>query len=73
MSVTTAGILQAGFLVLLLAAVHKPLGDYMARVYTSTKHFAVERVLYKVMGVDPDAERTVPGCRPETPGRATHR
>ena len=32
MSDTTAGLMQAGLLVVLLAAVHLPLGDYMARV-----------------------------------------
>jgi potassium-transporting ATPase potassium-binding subunit len=57
MSDTTAGLLQAGLLVLLLALVHKPLGDYMARVYTATRHFAVERVLYRIMGVDPEADQ----------------
>ena len=40
MSDTTAGILQIGLLVVLLAAVHVPLGDYMARVYTASEHCA---------------------------------
>ena len=57
MSDTTAGFLQAGLLVVLLAAVHVPLGDYMARVYSSAKHARVERGLYRVMGVDPDADQ----------------
>jgi potassium-transporting ATPase potassium-binding subunit len=57
MSDTTAGLLQAGLLVVALAAVHAPLGDYMARIYSSTKHYAVERGLYRVMGVDPDADQ----------------
>src|SRR4051812_44511148 len=57
MSDTTAGLLQAGFLVLLLAAVHKPLGDYLARIYASSRHLMVERVLYRVMGVDPEADQ----------------
>jgi potassium-transporting ATPase potassium-binding subunit len=57
MSDTTAGILQAGLLVVLLAAVHVPLGDYMARVYASTRHYRVERGIYRVMGVDPDADQ----------------
>ena len=57
MSETTAAVLQIGLLVLLLALVHKPLGDYMARSYASTKHFAAERVLYRVMGVDPEADQ----------------
>ena len=57
MSDTTAGLLQAGFLVVLLAAVHVPLGNYMARVYAGSRHSRVERGLYRVMGVDPDADQ----------------
>ncbi len=57
MSDTTAGLLQAGLLVVLLAAVHLPLGDYMARVYSGSRHSRVERGLYRVMGVDPDADQ----------------
>jgi K+-transporting ATPase ATPase A chain len=57
MSDTTAGLMQAGLLVVLLAAVHLPLGDYMARVYAGTRHSRVERGLYRVMGVDPDADQ----------------
>ena len=37
MSDTTAGLLQVGLLVVLLAAVHVPLGDYMARVYSAAE------------------------------------
>ncbi len=57
MSDTTAGFLQAGLLVLLLVAVHVPLGDYMARVYSTPKHARVERGAYRVMGVDPEADQ----------------
>ncbi len=57
MSDTAAGLLQAGLLILLLAAVHVPLGDYMARVYSTSKHARVERGMYRVMGVDPDADQ----------------
>ncbi len=35
MSTTTAGIIFLAALVLALAAVHVPLGDYMYRVYNS--------------------------------------
>ncbi|MDK1358747.1 potassium-transporting ATPase subunit KdpA [Arthrobacter sp. zg-Y1219] len=35
-----------------LAALHRPLGDYMARFYTSTKDLAVERGFYRLIGVD---------------------
>ncbi|GAA2701100.1 potassium-transporting ATPase subunit KdpA [Nonomuraea recticatena] len=44
-------------LVIALALVHKPLGDYMHRVYTTSKHNGVERFLYRLVGVQPDAEQ----------------
>ncbi|MCG5220360.1 potassium-transporting ATPase subunit KdpA [Streptosporangium sp. KLBMP 9127] len=44
-------------LVAALVLVHKPLGDYMHRVYTTTKHNVVERFLYRLLGVQPDAEQ----------------
>ncbi|GAA2769979.1 potassium-transporting ATPase subunit KdpA [Nonomuraea dietziae] len=44
-------------LVIALALVHKPLGDYIHRVYTTTKHNGVERFLYRLVGVQPDAEQ----------------
>jgi K+-transporting ATPase ATPase A chain len=54
------GWLSAGVLVTALVAVHRPLGDFMARIFTSTRHTRVERALYRVMGVDPDADQTWP-------------
>ena len=42
----------------LLAALYRPLGDYMARFYTSTKNLAVERGFYRVIGVDPDSRQS---------------
>jgi K+-transporting ATPase ATPase A chain len=56
-SPTTAGILFLASLVLALAAVHVPLGNYMHRVYTSDEHSRVERVIYRVIGADPRAEQ----------------
>ncbi|WP_122816424.1 potassium-transporting ATPase subunit KdpA [Nocardioides pantholopis] len=55
MSDNVAGLLQIAALILLLAAVYVPLGDYMARVYTGTSHLRVERVVYRLTGVDPAA------------------
>ena len=60
MSDTTAGLLQVGLLVAALAACYRPLGAYMARVYTSEHESRVERVLYRVMGVDPKADQRWP-------------
>jgi K+-transporting ATPase ATPase A chain len=58
MSDTAAGLLQVGLLVALLAAVYRPLGGYMARVYTTEKDSRVERGAYKLFGVDAKAEQT---------------
>ncbi|GAA1318030.1 potassium-transporting ATPase subunit KdpA [Pseudonocardia xinjiangensis] len=57
MNDTLAGILQIVAMVGLLALVYKPLGDYMARIFTTTKHWRVEKALYKLIRVDPDAEQ----------------
>ena len=52
-----AGIVFLLTLMLALAAVHVPLGDYMYRVYSSDKHSRVERGLYRAIGANPDAEQ----------------
>src|SRR5689334_6017258 len=52
---TLAGLLQVAALVLLLALAHRPLGDYMARVFTSEKDLRVETALYRIVRVDPAA------------------
>ena len=57
MSPTIAGVLFLGSLLLALALSYRPLGDYMHRVYSGTRHSRVERVLYRLVGVDPDAEQ----------------
>ena len=58
LSVATSGWLQAGLLVFALAVTYRPLGDYMAHILTSAKHWRAEKGLYKLMGVDPDADQT---------------
>jgi K+-transporting ATPase ATPase A chain len=58
MNTTTAAILMIAVLVAVLAIVHVPFGDYMARVYTSSRHLRVERGIYRLVGVDPDREQT---------------
>ncbi|MEW1958113.1 potassium-transporting ATPase subunit KdpA [Kineococcus sp. NPDC059986] len=60
MTDTTAGLLQIGLLVLLLAACHVPLGDHMARTFTSARHLRIERGLYRVLRVDGDADTRWP-------------
>ncbi|WP_104106364.1 potassium-transporting ATPase subunit KdpA [Nocardioides sp. 616] len=58
MSDTVAGLLQIAALVLLLASVYVPLGDYMARVYTGASHLRVERVVYRLSGVNPESSQS---------------
>ncbi|WP_405165973.1 potassium-transporting ATPase subunit KdpA [Nocardia sp. NBC_01499] len=58
MNTTTAGIAFIASLIIALALVHVPLGDYMFRVYNNTKHSRAERVLYKAIGVQPEVEQT---------------
>jgi K+-transporting ATPase ATPase A chain len=58
MSDTAAGLLQVGLLLACLAAVYRPFGGYMARVYTTDKDLRVERWTYKLFGVDPKADQT---------------
>ncbi|MGW1475746.1 potassium-transporting ATPase subunit KdpA [Streptomyces olivaceus] len=56
MGPTTAGLLQASALVGALAVAHVPLGNHLARVYSSDRHWRVERWIYKGIGADPDAQ-----------------
>jgi K+-transporting ATPase ATPase A chain len=58
MSDSAAGLLTVLALVVALGVTHVPLGDYMARVYSATTHWRVERVFYRVCRVDPDADQT---------------
>jgi K+-transporting ATPase ATPase A chain len=60
MSDTVAALLQIALLVAALAACYRPLGAYMARVYTSEHHTRFERGLYRLMGVDPSADQRWP-------------
>lgn len=56
-----AAWLAVGQIVLVLAlvaALYRPLGDYMARVYTGDRDLRIERALYRVMGVDSRSEQT---------------
>ncbi|WP_416366853.1 potassium-transporting ATPase subunit KdpA [Pseudoclavibacter sp. VKM Ac-2888] len=45
-------------LALILAALHRPLGDYLAWVYTSEKDWRLERAAYRLVGVDPASPQT---------------
>ncbi|MFI7321358.1 potassium-transporting ATPase subunit KdpA [Streptomyces venezuelae] len=60
MSPVLAGVLQLLALVAALALAYRPLGDYMARVYSSKKHLRAEKWIYKAIGADPDTEMRWP-------------
>lgn len=61
---TARGLLQIALYCVLLAAVARPLGGYMARVYTGEAKLArkvigpFERLLYRLLGVDEAQEMT---------------
>jgi K+-transporting ATPase ATPase A chain len=57
MSTAVAGWLQLGLLVLALAICYVPLGNWIARIFTSEKHWRVERGIYRLIGVDPEADQ----------------
>ena len=57
MSSATAGWLQLGLLVAALAVCYVPLGNYIAHIFTTDKDWKVERVVYKLMGIDREADQ----------------
>ncbi|WP_405812093.1 potassium-transporting ATPase subunit KdpA [Streptomyces sp. NBC_01520] len=60
MSSQTAGVLQLLALIAALALAYRPLGDYMAGVYSSEKHYRPEKWIYKAVGANPSAEMRWP-------------
>ncbi|MFG2772256.1 potassium-transporting ATPase subunit KdpA [Streptomyces sp. NPDC048350] len=54
MSPVLAGVLQLLALIVALGLAYRPLGDHMARVYSSDKHLRVEKWIYKGIGADPN-------------------
>ncbi|MFI9063213.1 potassium-transporting ATPase subunit KdpA [Streptomyces sp. NPDC053429] len=60
MSPVLAGVLQLLALTAALALAYRPLGDHMARVYSSGKHYRPEKWIYKAIGADPTAEMRWP-------------
>ncbi|MFG2748361.1 potassium-transporting ATPase subunit KdpA [Streptomyces xanthophaeus] len=60
MSPVTAGVLQLLALIAALALAYRPLGDHMARVYSSDKHYKPEKWIYKAIGANPSAEMRWP-------------
>ncbi|WP_409060131.1 potassium-transporting ATPase subunit KdpA [Streptomyces sp. SYP-A7185] len=60
MSPVLAGVLQFLALIVALALAYRPLGDHMAKVYSSDRHLRVEKWIYKGIGANPDAEMRWP-------------
>ncbi|WHM36636.1 potassium-transporting ATPase subunit KdpA [Streptomyces sp. BPTC-684] len=60
MSSVLAGVLQLLALFVALALAYRPLGDYMARVYSSEKHLRVEKWIYKAVGANPSTQMRWP-------------
>ena len=57
MSAVGPALGQIAVLVVALVIAVPLLGRYLARVYTSEKHLAIERASYRLMRVDPDADQ----------------
>ena len=49
----TEAWLQIAAVIVLVAILHVPLGDYMARVYADTRNWRVEKVIYRLIGANP--------------------
>ncbi|MEV0986992.1 potassium-transporting ATPase subunit KdpA [Streptomyces sp. NPDC049949] len=60
MSPVFAGVLQLLALMAALALAYRPLGDHMAKVYSSEKHYRPEKWIYKAIGANPSAEMRWP-------------
>ncbi|MFE5832177.1 potassium-transporting ATPase subunit KdpA [Streptomyces sp. NPDC056508] len=60
MSPVLAGVLQLLALVVALALSYRPLGDHMAKVYSSEKHHRPERWIYRAIGANPSVEMRWP-------------
>ncbi|MEV8307375.1 potassium-transporting ATPase subunit KdpA [Streptomyces flavidovirens] len=60
MSPVLAGVLQLLALVVALALAYRPLGDHMARVYSSPDHLRAEKWIYRAVGANPTAQMRWP-------------
>jgi K+-transporting ATPase ATPase A chain len=52
------GILQIFTVVVIIVALYRPLGDYMARIFTTKKDLRVERGFYRLIGVNSQSEQS---------------
>ncbi|WP_258027435.1 MULTISPECIES: potassium-transporting ATPase subunit KdpA [unclassified Microbacterium] len=51
-------VLTSLTLIVALGLAYRPLGDYIARIYTGARDLAVERGTYRLIGVDPRSAQT---------------
>ena len=51
-------LLALATVALVLVIAYRPFGDYMAWVYTSRADWKIERVIYRIIGADPQTEQT---------------
>jgi K+-transporting ATPase ATPase A chain len=58
MNSALAGWLQVALLVAALAVCYLPLGNYIAKIFTTDKHWRVERGIFKLTGIDPTVDQT---------------
>ena len=49
--------IQIAVVVAVVGVLHIPLGDYFARVYTATSDWRVEKIIYRMVGVDSTTEQ----------------
>ena len=56
----TEAWLQIAAVIVLVAILHVPLGDYMARVYADTRNWRVEKAIYRLIGANPDDRQRWP-------------
>jgi K+-transporting ATPase ATPase A chain len=57
MSDAVSGLLTIGLLVVMLAVAYHPVGGWLAKVFTDTRHWRGERIVYRLVRVDPDSEQ----------------
>lgn len=60
MSPVLSGALQLLALVVALGLAHRPLGDYLARVYSARGHLRAEKWVYRSIGARPDIQMRWP-------------
>jgi K+-transporting ATPase ATPase A chain len=57
MNPATVAILSVLSVLVILVAIHVPLGSWIHHIFTSPRHSRAERVVYKLVGVNPDVEQ----------------